>query len=95
MDSITLWLVIGFVGQGMFALRFLVQWLASERQRRSVVPVAFWYFSIAGGATLFAYAVWREDPVFIIGQMTGVFIYSRNLYFIYRERLQEQRGRAA
>ena len=95
MESVTFWLVLGFAGQAMFAMRFLIQWLASERRRRSVVPVAFWYFSIAGGAILFAYAVWREDPVFIVGQMTGVFIYSRNLYFIYRERLHEQGGGAA
>lgn len=91
MDSVTVWLAVGFLGQSMFAMRFLVQWLASERARRSVVPLAFWYFSIAGGAILFAYAVWRADPVFIVGQTAGVFIYSRNLYFIYRERLDERR----
>lgn len=94
MESVTFWLVLGFVGQAMFGMRFLIQWLASERRRRSVVPIAFWYFSIAGGAILFAYAVWREDPVFIVGQMTGVLIYSRNLYFIYRERLHEESGGA-
>jgi lipid-A-disaccharide synthase-like uncharacterized protein len=78
------WLVIGFGGQLLFTLRFLVQWWSSERQRRSVVPVAFWYFSIAGGLTLLAYAIHKRDPVFIVGQITGVFIYARNLYFIHR-----------
>jgi len=82
----TLWLGIGFLGQAMFSMRFLVQWLQSERQRRSIIPVAFWYFSIFGGVTLLAYAIWREDPVFILGQGAGLVIYARNLYFIRRER---------
>lgn len=86
MNSLTFWLVLGFTGQIMFSMRFLVQWMASERARRSIIPVAFWYFSIAGGLLLFAYALWREDPVFIVGQGAGIAIYSRNLYFIYRER---------
>ena len=77
------WLVIGFSGQALFSMRFLVQWLTSEKQKRSVIPVAFWYFSIAGGVTLLAYAIHKRDPVFILGQLTGVFIYSRNLYFIH------------
>ncbi|NIP72142.1 MAG: hypothetical protein GWO16_03515 [Gammaproteobacteria bacterium] len=81
-----IWLGIGFAGQAMFFMRFLVQWLYSERQRRSVIPVAFWYFSIAGGLTLLTYAIHRRDPVFIVGQSTGVFIYARNLYFIAQER---------
>lgn len=83
-----LWLLIGFVGQGLFASRFWIQWIASEKQRKSIIPVAFWYLSIAGGVTLFAYALYREDPVFIVGQATGLLIYSRNLYFIYRERVK-------
>ena len=78
------WLMIGFVGQGLFSLRFIVQWISSERKRASVIPVAFWYFSLAGGATLFSYAWFRQDPVFIIGQGAGLFIYLRNLYFIHR-----------
>ena len=82
----TLWLGIGFLGQAMFSMRFLVQWLQSERQKRSIIPVAFWYFSILGGVTLLAYAIWREDPVFILGQGAGLVIYARNLYFIRRER---------
>jgi lipid-A-disaccharide synthase-like uncharacterized protein len=79
-----LWLGIGLLGQAMFSARFLIQWLVSERRRESVIPVPFWYFSIAGGLTLLAYAIHRLDPVFILGQSTGVFIYARNLYFIHR-----------
>ena len=77
-----IWLVIGFAGQALFTARFLVQWLASERAKRSVVPLAFWYFSLGGGLTLLAYALYKRDPVFIVGQATGTFIYLRNLYFI-------------
>lgn len=86
MQTSYVWLAIGFLGQGLFSMRFLVQWLTSERQRKSVIPVAFWYFSLAGGITLLTYAIHREDPVFIVGQLTGVFIYSRNLYFIHRDK---------
>lgn len=86
MQTSYVWLAIGFLGQGLFSMRFLVQWLTSERQRKSVIPVAFWYFSLAGGITLLTYAIHRKDPVFIVGQITGVFIYSRNLYFIHRDR---------
>lgn len=80
------WLTIGFLGQGLFSARFIVQWLKSKREKKSVFPVAFWYFSIAGGVTLLAYAVYRRDPVFIIGQVAGLFIYLRNLYLIIYER---------
>jgi lipid-A-disaccharide synthase-like uncharacterized protein len=86
MENETLWLAVGFAGQGLFSARFLIQWLSSERARRSVVPVAFWYFSIAGGASLLAYALYRRDPVFVLGQSGGLAIYLRNLYFILRER---------
>lgn len=82
-------LTVGFAGQALFAMRFIVQWLKSEISRRSVIPIAFWYFSIAGGATLFIYALWRQDPVFILGQGTGLFIYARNLWLIHRERRGE------
>jgi len=82
MDPNTIWLYIGFLAQIMFSMRFLVQWIQSERQRRSVIPVAFWYFSVAGGALLLAYAIYREDPVFIVGQAAGLLIYGRNLYLI-------------
>ena len=80
------WIGIGFVGQFLFMMRFLWQWIQSERQKRSVIPIAFWYFSLAGGATLFAYAVYRRDPVFITGQMLGLTVYTRNLLLIRRER---------
>jgi lipid-A-disaccharide synthase-like uncharacterized protein len=79
-----LWLAIGFVGQALFSGRFFVQWLASERRKKSVIPRAFWYFSLAGGAVLLAYAIHRRDPVFILGQAAGFFIYARNLWFIHR-----------
>ena len=79
-----LWLGIGLLGQAMFSARFLIQWIVSERRRQSVIPVPFWYFSIAGGLTLLAYAIYRLDPVFILGQSTGVFVHARNLYFIHR-----------
>ena len=81
-----IWLAIGLAGQALFFSRFLVQWIASERQRASVVPNAFWYFSIAGALVLLSYAIHRRDPVFILGQSTGLAIYLRNLYFIYRPR---------
>ncbi|MES2663817.1 MAG: lipid-A-disaccharide synthase N-terminal domain-containing protein [Pseudomonadota bacterium] len=77
-----LWLGVGFIGQLLFSMRFIIQWIMSERRRRSVVPVAFWYFSLAGGAALFSYALYRRDPVFIAGQGTGLFIYLRNLHLI-------------
>ena len=79
------WLIVGFIGQGLFSARFVIQWLAPEKNRKSVVPLAFWYFSIAGSLTLLAYALFRKDPVFVLGQTFGVFIYLRNLYFIKPE----------
>jgi lipid-A-disaccharide synthase-like uncharacterized protein len=87
------WVILGLVAQLMFTGRFLVQWIASERQGRSVIPVAFWFFSIAGGLLLLAYALYRRDPVFIAGQAFGVFVYVRNLFLIMRE--HERRSRAA
>lgn len=83
------WLIIGLTGQALFSMRFLVQWLRSERQKRSIVPVEFWYFSLGGGATLLAYAVHKQDPVFIIGQLSGLFIYGRNLYFIRLQKVAD------
>ena len=77
---------IGFAGQGLFAMRFIVQWLTSEGQGRSVIPIAFWYFSIGGGAVLLLYAIWRQDPVIICGQGLGLFIYLRNLFLIHKSR---------
>ena len=80
------WVLVGFVAQGLFSMRFLVQWIASERAGRSVIPLAFWLFSIGGGLLLLVYALYRKDPVFIAGQAFGVFVYLRNLYFVLRER---------
>jgi lipid-A-disaccharide synthase-like uncharacterized protein len=76
------WLAVGFAAQLMFSMRFIVQWIASERARRSIVPETFWYFSLVGGAMLFAYAIYRLDPVFMLGQGMGLVIYGRNIYFI-------------
>ena len=90
MDRDTMWLIIGFAGQVCFSSRFFVQWLASERLKKSVIPNAFWYFSIFGGTALLSYALYRKDPVFIMGQSTGLLIYFRNLYFIRREAAQEE-----
>jgi len=79
------WLTLGFTGQAAFFMRFLVQWLVSEKKKRSTIPLAFWYFSIAGGAILLTYAVHLRDPVFITGQSCGLFIYIRNLVLIRSE----------
>jgi lipid-A-disaccharide synthase-like uncharacterized protein len=76
------WVLLGFVAQAFFTMRFVVQWIASERARASVIPVAFWFFSIGGGALLLVYALYRRDPVFIAGQALGLVVYLRNLYFI-------------
>lgn len=81
-----LMLIIGFLGQGLFAMRFIIQWLKSEGERRSVIPLAFWYFSIGGGIVLLLYALWRKDPVIICGQSLGLFVYMRNLYLIFQEK---------
>jgi lipid-A-disaccharide synthase-like uncharacterized protein len=86
MDHETWWLLVGFGGQGLFMLRLVIQWLHSERQRRSVIPVSFWYFSVAGALVLLVYSVHRQDPVFIAGQLLGVAIYVRNLFLIRNER---------
>ena len=79
-------ITIGFGGQALFATRFIIQWISSENVGRSIIPIAFWYFSISGGLVLLTYAIWRQDPVIIAGQSVGVFIYARNLYFIKREK---------
>ena len=80
-----IWLAVGFLGQAFFSARFLVQWIASEKKRESVIPIYFWYFSVGGGFTLLVYAIYRHDPVFILGQGAGLFVYVRNLYFIHRK----------
>ena len=82
LSSDAIWLTAGFGGQAVFAARFLVQWLASEKQHRSVIPIAFWYLSLGGGLVLLVYAIHLRDPVFIAGQATGAFIYLRNLMLL-------------
>ena len=80
------WLIFGFFAQSFFFMRFLVQWIASERRRESIVPDSFWYMSMAGGLMLGTYALHRMDPVFVLGQVAGVFIYARNIIFIHKAR---------
>jgi lipid-A-disaccharide synthase-like uncharacterized protein len=89
------WLVLGFVAQGLFASRFVVQWISSERAGQSVVPIAFWYLSLGGALLLLTYAIYRRDPVFIIGQSVGGFIYARNLVLIGRTRSSSDDGAVA
>ncbi len=79
-------LIIGFLGQGLFASRFIIQWIYSERVGKSSIPVVFWYLSIFGGLGLLTYAIFRQDPVIIVGQTFGIFIYVRNLYLIYKKK---------
>lgn len=80
----TIWLAIGFLGQGVFFMRWVVQWVASERSAQSRVPIAFWYMSLIGGLITLAYAIYRKDPVFIAGQSIGALVYLRNLMLINR-----------
>lgn len=80
------WVFVGFLAQGLFTMRFIVQWLASERVGKSVIPIAFWFFSLSGGMMLFVYALYRKDPVFILGQGVGILIYIRNLQLIFKEK---------
>jgi lipid-A-disaccharide synthase-like uncharacterized protein len=84
------WLYLGFAGQLLFGLRFLVQWVASERKGESIIPIYFWYLSLFGSMILLAYAIFRRDPVFILGQCTGFIVYMRNLMLIYRKRAGAQ-----
>jgi lipid-A-disaccharide synthase-like uncharacterized protein len=88
------WLAIGCLGQALFTARFVVQWAASERSRDSVVPVAFWWLSLLGGSTLLAYVAYKGDPVLIVGQAMGVFIYARNLTLLSKARCRRRRKRA-
>lgn len=87
-ENFDAWVIIGLVAQAMFMMRFVVQWIASERVGRSIVPVAFWFFSIAGGTMLLVYSIVREDPVFIAGQSLGLLIYFRNIFLIFKEKRQ-------
>lgn len=88
----TMWLIIGFTAQILFFSRFLVQWIASERAGKSVVPIAFWFLSLGGGGLLLSYAIFRKDPVFILGQSVGFIIYSRNLHLIFKEKREERKS---
>lgn len=90
-----IWLGIGFFGQGIFFMRWVVQWIASERSAESRVPMAFWYMSLIGGLITLAYAIYRKDPVFIAGQSVGAFVYLRNLMLIYRNPQANQEPRTS
>ncbi|TAL86996.1 MAG: hypothetical protein EPN74_02935 [Rhodanobacter sp.] len=90
MTSSFIWLIVGFVGQAVFVTRFLLQWLYSEYKRRSAFPMAFWYASILGGMILLSYAIYKRDPVFIVGQAGGLIIYLRNLQLRLRQRRREK-----
>ena len=85
-----IFLIIGFLGQGIFAARFIVQWIYSEKKGESLIPIAFWYLSIFGGLGLLTYAIFRKDPVIITGQLFGIFIYLRNLILIYKKNIYEK-----
>jgi lipid-A-disaccharide synthase-like uncharacterized protein len=85
MSTDAMWLSVGFLGQSLFCSRFLVQWIASERRKESVIPLSFWFLSLGGGVLLLLYAVHRLDPVFIVGQAAGLFVYFRNLLLIRRK----------
>ena len=87
MTSEQIWIAIGLMGQLLFSWRFILQWVTSEKNKRSVIPIGFWYLSIGGSLILLSYAIHRTDPVFILGQSGGLIIYLRNLILIYRERL--------
>jgi lipid-A-disaccharide synthase-like uncharacterized protein len=84
-NNLDWWVLVGFVAQAFFTARFVVQWIASERAGRSVIPVGFWLLSLVCGVMLLVYALYRKDPVFIAGQSFGVFVYLRNLYFVLRD----------
>ncbi len=90
---ITLWTLIGLFGQSMFMMRFVLQWIYSEKAGRSVVPEVFWYFSLVGGLIVLAYAIHKADVVFILGQATGLIIYLRNIHFIWREKKAKQQSK--
>jgi lipid-A-disaccharide synthase-like uncharacterized protein len=87
-SNVVFWLTVGFLGQALFTARFLVQWLASEKKRQSVVPVAFWWLSLLGGTAILSYAVFRRDPVIITGQGMGLFVYVRNLMLLSKAQQQ-------
>ncbi len=89
-QSIDGWVILGIIGQVFFSARFLAQWIASEKAGKSVIPLSFWFFSIGGGLMLLAYALYRRDPVFILGQAFGLFIYVRNLMLIRKSKVEDK-----
>lgn len=86
LTAVDMWILLGFGGQILFFMRFLIQWIISERTGKSVIPEVFWYFSLGGGVILLAYAIHRQDPVFIMGQSVGLLVYIRNIMLVYREK---------
>lgn len=84
-----IWLIVGFTGQALFSARFLVQWIMSEKLKKSVIPIHFWYFSLLGGITLLCYATYKRDIVFMTGQFLGLFVYARNLFFVLKEKAEQ------
>ena len=88
MDFINGWVLFGFLGQAAFSARFIVQWIVSEKNKESTIPVVFWYLSLVGGLILFIYAIYKKDPVFVIGQGSGLFVYIRNLVLIKKKESQ-------
>jgi len=86
------WLAIGFTAQAIFFGRWVIQWIATERNKKSTIPIAFWYLSLMGGVMLLAYAIYRKDPVFILGQSVGAIIYLRNLYYIQTHKKESLPG---
>ena len=89
------WILLGFVAQFSFTMRFVVQWIASERRKESVVPEVFWWLSLGGGIALFSYFVWRKDLIGVLGQTTGVVIYARNIRLIIKRKRAEAKVAAA
>lgn len=85
-SSELIWLIVGLLGQSMFMMRFVVQWIHSERHQKSVIPVSFWYLSLAGGLIVLAYGIHKVEPVIILGQLPGTLVYVRNLMLIRREK---------
>jgi lipid-A-disaccharide synthase-like uncharacterized protein len=93
MDFMNGWVLFGFLGQAAFSARFIVQWIVSEKNRESTIPVVFWYLSLVGGLILFIYAIYKKDPVFVIGQGSGLFVYIRNLVLIKKKESQSLAAR--
>lgn len=86
MSAGQVWVIIGMLGQSVFFMRFVIQWIVSEKKQESVIPIQFWYLSIVGSLIVLAYAIYRKDPVFILGQCVGFVVYVRNIFLIYKKR---------